>query len=77
MSLNRTLQRAAARLRPVMLTHAERRRLIESPISFNIIGGRASAGTCVTDDTSLNRLFTPTPDGTGMWRIRGEHRYEP
>lgn len=52
-----------------IMTHEQRRKLIETPITFNIYGPLKSAGTSTVDEEGLERRFTPTPVGTGMYRI--------
>ena len=43
-----------------VMTPAERRKLIEAPISINIIGrSHGWSGTCVADDSRIYRKYTP------------------
>lgn len=50
------------------MTHEERRRLIDTPISFNEIGGHSWGGTCTTDGEGHKRI---TPN-TFSYRKHGE-----
>jgi len=48
------------------LSPEDRRKLIEAPVTFNIIIPRRSwGGTCVTDEDATIRLHTPN---TMIWR---------